>query len=341
MIQLQRRRGSRRIPFWTFALLVLPLPLTAQQIVVSGVVVDSAARAPVAGATVTFGSDSRGLTDGNGVFRAIAPRPGVFELRVEAVGYAPYARTLIIERDTNLVIVLPLRPVQIDTLQVQTRRVKVDGWIRERATGRSVINANIMAIGGRHEVTKRPGYFKFNDVHAHIPFDVSILAFGFEPVYLTVLPSADTTLHVELEVDTMIKRLLTAQEQRLEKRARDAVGRAYSIDRARLLKTPAGMSLREAVSEVLQTAPFSYGRGTTCYVVDEEAVPNDYVDAFAPEEVHRVEVHTRGGMNMIRVYTRRFMSDLIVSNRKLPRPGFRQTPLGFKGTDTPVSTICY
>lgn len=58
-----------------------------------------------------------------------------------------------------------------------------------------------------------------------------------------------------------------------------------------------------------------------------------------PEEVHRVEVLHNGGM--IRVYTRRFMSDMITTNHQFELPGFSQTPRGFMGDATPISTSCY
>lgn len=59
--------GSRYgLTICAVALLGLPLGAEAQQVVISGVVIDSAARSPVAAALVTLGSGARVLTDENG-----------------------------------------------------------------------------------------------------------------------------------------------------------------------------------------------------------------------------------------------------------------------------------
>ncbi len=91
---------------WTVLLLALPWSLAAQ--VVRGRIVD-AGHTPLLGALVEL-RDSAGhslgtaLTSATGAFGFVAPRPGVYQYRVAAIGYRPRPPTAITVPDSGVVL---------------------------------------------------------------------------------------------------------------------------------------------------------------------------------------------------------------------------------------------
>ncbi|MGH7468267.1 MAG: hypothetical protein ACRENP_09800 [Longimicrobiales bacterium] len=133
------------------------------------------------------------------------------------------------------------------------------------------------------------------------------------------MPERDATLRIQLQVDTMVQRLIAEQSQRLEERAVATVGKAFSIGRDQLLQQREG-TLSETLGEIMRYAPYSLSSPTRCVFIDEKLATAEVVFMLFPEEIQRVEFLFNGGM--MRIYTRRFMASMVGAPVKLERPSF-------------------
>ncbi|HYD52022.1 MAG TPA: carboxypeptidase-like regulatory domain-containing protein [Gemmatimonadaceae bacterium] len=120
-------------------------PLAAQRGIVHGVVRDTAG-APVAMAVVTVPPDRRARTDSSGRFTLTGVRPGLREIRVRRIGYAPFDATLRLAadgRDTVRAELAPsprrVLPPIVTRAERQCARRTYDGLLCRKADGRGLV----------------------------------------------------------------------------------------------------------------------------------------------------------------------------------------------------------
>jgi hypothetical protein len=311
-------------------------PVGAQT--VSGRVNDRLSGSPIAGATVELSGVGRVLTSDAGEFRISNAQPGSYILTVRALGYTPAVVQLALRADTTVRVSLEVDPVLLDSVRVNTRFVTVHGRVVERATNRPIMDGVVYATHNRTARSDRFGSFRLRRVPAGVPFEISVRAFSYESQERRLVPERDTTVTIELDADTMIHRLIQQQTDRLDGRLVNTVGKGYAVSRDRLLGSPHGGMLVDALAWVMATAPYSRSNPSLCLFVDEKQVPGDALHFLVPEEIERVEYLHDGGT--IRIYTRQFMALMTMDSIPLRRPGYSAIPRGMRGRIGPPRAVC-
>jgi hypothetical protein len=291
----------------------------------------------IAGAAVELAGVGSLLTNDAGEFRFNNVPAAPYTLTARAFGYEPSVFHLNLRSDTTLSISLAVDPLLLDSLRVATRFVTVRGRLVERITGWPIMDGTVYASHNRSARTNRDGRFQFQRVPAGVPFEMRVLAFSYESLSTSFIPERDTTALFELEVDTMVHRLIQQQVQRLEQRMVNATGKGYSVSREQLREAPGGM-LGEALAWVMSTAPYSRSRPTLCAFVDERLIAGDPRGFLVPEEIERVEFLHDGGV--IRIYTRRFMARMTSETIELQRSGYSEIPRGMRGRSARPQAFC-
>ena len=310
----------------------------AQTVTVTGRVEDAVTRSPITGAAVSVAGVGDFYSNALGQFRFAGVPAGTRLLTVRALGYAERRLQLELQKDTALVIALAVDPLLMDSLRVGTRFIEVSGRLIERATGRFVIDAAVLATPNRNVRTNKAGAFRFRRVPASVPLQIQVTAFSYEPVLVSFVPERDTTIALELAADTMVQRLIGEQYVRLEQRMKRGIGEVFSVPRTQLLQREWG-SLAEALAWIIKYAPYSPAKQTVCVYVDERLIGGSPAGMLLPEEVERVEYHFDGAM--LRIYTRRFMARMVSGAVKLGIPSYTEVPRGMRGNNEPQQTFCY
>jgi Carboxypeptidase regulatory-like domain len=244
---------------------------------------------------------------------------GAYTLRVEALGYAPREIALTVADDTTLLITLEPTPIQLDSLAVHARTITVRGHVAAKDTNEEMIHVEISTGTGELTRTDTRGWFRVQRFPAGPSEWIMVREMGYLPARVTLSAEADTTLEIELQPDSLARRMIATQVARLDARARPWRSPRYRpITREQLLW------MRNAT--VLDVVRHWYGLGidaTPCIVVDEEQNFNgmESLTAIYPEEVERIEVVFRGGM-ILRIYTRSFIARMMAGGIELPRPIF-------------------
>ena len=131
-----------------------------------------------------------------------------------------------------------------------------------------------------------------------------------------------------LTPDSLVEAMIGTQVQRLERRSAGQKAVLFrSLGRERLLGYAGSHTLRDVLES-------EYGRRLRgrigCVMLDEVQL-NAEVDGIMlvtmlPEEVERIEFLFSG--MMLRIYTRRFIQEMIARDRTLGRPSYFQMPKG-------------
>lgn len=141
---------------WVFILFLTPVA-TFAQFHISGKVIDSATKLPVAGANVFLGNATAGAaTNNDGVFAIKGVRGGQYTLIVSVVGYRPYMQNVLINKDVEL------RTISIAKKNTMLQEVRIgpprnwekdyerfkNGFIgfSDNARGFSIINPHILSF---------------------------------------------------------------------------------------------------------------------------------------------------------------------------------------------------
>jgi len=283
-------------------LLLAPLHLAAQaQVQLSGRVLEFGTRSGISGASVSIPSIGRVTTNSAGDFRLPRMAPGERVVTISALGYETRELRLNIQRDTMIIVELEVQAIKVDSLKVQARAITVRGKITDQNTKESVFDADV-TIAARSAASNLLGNFKVTRVPANVPAPLTIRAPGYEPFAMTITADRDTSLRIELKIDSVGLRMLAAQVGRLEKRSRgvNASLRQFNGDALAYAKG-------QALDEFLKHNMFQ--RAVYCFFVDDiertGALP-DILSSFLVEELDRIEVYDRG--LMLRVYTRRYIA---------------------------------
>ncbi len=293
--------------------------LRAQQVTLSGIVVESRRGATVAGATVRVGSRPPVVTDLDGAFHFAEVSGGPHTLTVEAYGYHSRTLSLNLRADTTVRVELEPDPLVLDRLVVQARYVTVRGTIRDGETTVRVLDGQVTVYPGGQTVGANTGRFTLERVPAGQPVTLVVEAIEYLPVRVNFVPEGDTTLNFHLEVDSVALRMIAMQVERLERRARGVPKSPTALNRDDLMRHVASDVLeviRRAVpGNHLPSARQVWGR-YGCYFLDGSSVPLDRLQSLLPEEVERVEIYARG--RAIRVYTRRYVHRMMGEDHLAP-----------------------
>src|SRR5579859_2965803 len=106
-------------PLTLFLLFLLPITAFAQ-FTISGSVVNSGDKKPLAGVSIFFNNATFGdATANDGTFKLSNVKNGQYEMIVTAVGYETYTQTLLVNKDVNL------PPIELKQKTIALKEVKI------------------------------------------------------------------------------------------------------------------------------------------------------------------------------------------------------------------------
>ncbi len=307
--------------FWILAAGILvwataPTAAWAQQVTVTGLVVERTQASWIGGATVRLSGSPPFFTDLDGAFRFNRVTPGHHTLTVQALGYQTRSVELEIQADTTLLIEMDPDPIVLDSLLVRTGNIRIKGDIRDAQTGRRVLYAQVTVRPGFSTVGAISGRFTVKKVPIGRAVTVLVEAVEYLPARIALITEADTSLTIGLEHDSVGIRLLAQKVQALEARSNSIPYRRRDIDKEEMVRY-AGWTIHEIVQR--QLSMMSFGRSgrnrarmpdepQCLFIDDRQQMHFAFLWGLSAGEVERVEIYDRGGM--IRVYTKRFVVGL-------------------------------
>lgn len=323
-----------------FTALTLMAPLapggssSAQQATIRGVVQQRMDGNPVPEALVRLANGSRAVTDADGEFVLEGIQPGVHTLEVDALGYVTRRFDIVVSGDTSLTILLEVDAVPIDPLEA--RIVTISGTLHDAVTGARLESGQVRVDPGGE--TDRASFrgFRIRGVQAG-PVRVVVRAIEYLPAVFEFNAQRDTTLRVDMRVDSVGIKLLLQQVDRLAQRAeaepysvrelgRDDIRRsgAHSIGDLVQRQIPAWrgappmiLSRQSRAEARRSTRSRSASSGPACVTYDDRPVELAVLKGIPSELIERVEIFGYGG-RMVRVYSKRYVASLM-GQEKLPR----------------------
>ena len=302
----------------------LPLRAGAQQVTVTGMVVERTESSWIGGATVRLSGSPPFFTDLGGAFRFARVTPGRHTLTVEALGYQSRSMELEIRADTVLVIEMDPDPILLDSLLVRAGNITIRGEILDAATGQRVLVSQVSVEPGISTVGAVSGYFTVRKVPRGRAVTVLVEALEYMPARIALITETDTTLTIELVPDPVAVRMVAEQVKKLETRSNAVPLRIDEIGREDWAVAP-----NWSVFDLLRTR-LGGSAAIGCLFIDEAFMGSGSLSPpgergipgaaqllhglFAPE-VERIEVFGHGGM--VRVYTKRFVHGMMLGQRKL------------------------
>ena len=325
------RRFSSRSPrslllspsrFWIAGAGVLfcvsfPSAACAQQVTVTGLVVERSQTSRIGGATVQLSGSPAFFTDVDGAFQITQVAPGRHTLTVQALGYETRSLDLVVQADTALLIEMDPDPILLDSLLVRSGNIEIRGEVRDAQTGQRILSAQVSVSPGFSTIGTVSGQFTVRRVPIGRAVTVLVEAVEYFPTRIALITEADTSLTIEMEPDPVAVRMVAQLRQKLETRSESIPHQLSVIDRQDLADYP-GWSVYEIVDARLKTVRFSSNPfgitegGTTpqCVFIDDVRMLHlALLRGLTAGEVERIEIYDRGGM--IRVYTRRFVIGLL------------------------------
>jgi hypothetical protein len=306
------------------ALLVLSAPLAGQgdARVMRGQVLERGSDRPVAQATVTVGDSARAITDGQGRFEIRGIRPGRYGFTVEALGYRTVLTvvTVIGDEDVSATVHLDPEPIVLDSLAVRPRRIAIRGRVVAKGSGESVPELIVRAGEAGSTATNTTGGFRLPGLYAgtHV---LSVEGFGWTPRTIIIETTTDTVVHIEVERDMIMGRIIEQQITRLHDRAKGTGRSVVAVARESILRsraaTPVDVLVGEAGLRVVDCGPAPQRpmcidhprRGVIQPQVFIDEVPQMcgmlLLRSYQNGTIERLEVLDDGAM--IRAYTRRFI----------------------------------
>jgi hypothetical protein len=254
------------------------------------------------------------------------------------VGHQLKAIDLFIRSDTTLTIVLSRRTISLDTVLVRPRNLRIKGTAVDSTSGDFLLQAQATLYPGGRFVGATSGVFTFDSVS---PGLTTLVVEGHEhlPMRVELDLQHDTTFRIRLGIDSLAVRMTAMQVRRLEQRSRAIPMPTTALNREAIEREGA-TSLLELVTHRLYQDPgavrksFVKPPASTCYFVDDSRVPLAVLEGMQPQLVERIEIYRSGGppspslsggtgrnfgpANMVRVYTRRYVSTL-ARQKSLPR----------------------
>jgi hypothetical protein len=283
----------------------------AQQITISGVVVERSESVPVAGATVRVLGFGPYSTDLNGRFQIRHLAPGPYTVSVEAIGYRSFSLEIVVRADTTLQLELERDPVVLDSLIVRSETVTIKGSIRDAATGLKLLHGQVTINPGARTVGSLSGNFTLEKVPRGSAITIFVEAIEYLPARIDLVAESDTTVNVPLKIDSVALRLIAQQVERIERRSQAV---PYSIDvlnrddirRAGVLSIGELVKRRLPIGVIPERPPYP----DICVIFDEARVRFERLLGTPPELIERIEIFGYDA-KMIRVYTKTYVARLI------------------------------
>ena len=270
----------------------------------------------VVGATVALEGVGFRFTDEDGSFRFAAVPPRAYALRAEALGYEPSLVTLQIDDDdVSLTVTLDPSPIQLDSIVVESRTVKVEGRVWDPVADAPVAEADVTSDQADPTRTSWGGRF---DLTAGEGTDVRILirAFRYLPLDTAVVATRGVDHRFEMRTDSLVLRMIETEVARLQDRmgGRRAIGMG-PFNREDLVRW-GGATLGDLVKGEF------VGRRLKCIILDELDVGapmfGPTLETMLVDDIERIEFLFRGAM--MRIYTKKFMRTMLGSGIELRRP---------------------
>ena len=294
---------------------------SAQTAIVKGVVVERGSGEPLNLADIELAGSPRGVTNPRGEFVFHNVKPGRRKLTVKLLGYRNYEATLEIKGDLEVRVELEIEAVPVTGVTGVNRNYTIRGEVTDKASGEPVIDAETRLGTNRRTATNVNGTFKFSKVKVGQPVVVQVRAIGMMPADLRVDAEDDTTLTFQLVSDPIGQGMLAQQVARLEKRT-DGIGESVqTIGRETLLRS------NETMHDLVRRSLQARRRTVRCLFIDERLTGMGELMLFLPQQVERVELIDRG--TMVRVYTRRYVEDMMLKRAHPMSIVFIETPHGF------------
>lgn len=307
-----------------------PVAASAQQVTVSGTVVEAARSSWIRGATVQLSGSQPYFTDLDGRFRFSGVTPGRHTLSVQAYGYRPWSTEVVIRSDTTLQVEMEPDPIVLDSIVVEAKDVTIKGKVFDAATGKRILGARVTVYPDGRTKEAHRGDFTIYHVPAGRVTTVVVEAVERLPARIALITESDTTLTVELEVDSVGVRMIAQEDERLEGRAQSVPLAMTAIgpeDLARREMTPIMDMLRSRVSHRYLDRTFHRRLTTPCLFIDDRRASGEEIETLYAGEVNRVEVYGHG--EMIRVYTTQYVASMAPLMPKIVY------------SESGLSTVCY
>ena len=308
----------------TLILAMVPRGTAAQQVTVTGRVLERTYASWIGGAIVSLSGSPPFFTDLDGLFRFNRVVPGRHTLTVEAMGYQTRSFELEIRADTTVTVEMDPDPVVLDSLMVRTGEVTIRGEILDAVTGLRVLYAQVTVEPGLSTIGALSGEFRIPKVPIGRAVTVRVEAVEYLPARIALITEADTSLTIELEHDSVGIRMIAQQERKLEVRSRGQPYRRRVLGKDRLALLPT-WTMYEVVMRELKMSQRSWDRGSPrartapgsppaldeqCLFIDDvQQMHFAFLWGLWPGEVARVEIYDGGGM--VRVYTKRYLVGLL------------------------------
>lgn len=296
------------------------LPAHAQQPVsVSGIVTEAGQGTPIGDATVSLaGRDA--TTGRDGRFRIEAVTPGRYSLEVVGIGYRRSIIDLEIRNDTVIQIVLEPDPLALETLIA--RAVTIRGTLRDAETGRMLEGGQVILQPGDHTTRVPRGDFRFDGVAAG-RVTISARVIEYLPARIDLDAIADTTLRIDMEVDSVGLRLVARLVHRLAERAEELPLRVRALGRDDIRSSGAPTVAAVIRRELPLTMKELEER---CVMYDDRRIDPNLLLGIPSDIIERVEIIGYGGA-MIRVYSKRYVLSLM-RRTTLPKMQYLRSGLG-------------
>jgi hypothetical protein len=289
--------------------------------VVEGRVVDANAGAAVRNAIVDLASRGSTLTDEGGYFRFEDVPSGAYTLRVDAFGFAVETRAVDVVGDTSLVVLVRYQPLPLDAVVVESRLIDISGRVFDPARDMAVVDAEVFTNQVEGVITGPHGRFEVDDVRANVPLRVVVQALGYVTLDTVFVPDEDERYQLDLLPDPRVEALIEAQSLRLHDRdSPTGTAMLQPMSRERALEYAGN----HTVATMLE---WEYGRRinrVACTLVNEVQWLFDWkpstLSQILPEDIQRIEFLFEG--QMMRIYTREFMREMINRDVELRTPVF-------------------
>jgi hypothetical protein len=317
----------------TLLLLLAPCAVAAQTVRVSGAIVDER-QIPLQGALVRLVGDLAQTTGTDGRFQFDSVVPGRYLVNVTAAGHRMQSIDLAITRDTTITVVMARLIVTLDTMIVRAGPVTIQAAVVDSATGDFLPQAQAILYPHNRRVGAMSGVFAFKNVPPG-PVTIVVEALEHLPTQIDLNPRGDTAIVVRLGIDSIALRMIAIQVKRLETRQR-AIPIAATVLNRDLVIQERAPTILDLVTRRMYGDPVSVRQAggsaaEGCYFLDDAKVAPDVLEGVLPEVVERVEIYkepggpapsmrgrptgrtapqNRGGIRMVRVYTKRYVASL-------------------------------
>ncbi len=276
---------------------------------VTGRVVERVNATWIGGATVRLSGRAPFITGPDGLFRFPNVTPGRQSLTVEAMGYGPHQRFLMVQSDTTVSVEMEVDPVRLDSLLVEAGTITLRGRVTDGETGRRIPEARVQAGKIQEAITNAGGSFRIRDLPRGHSIPILIYAYRYLPGRLSIITEEDTTLAIKLEPDSLGIRLFAAATRALEIRTAAVPLSVRALDRDFLERTPS-----RSVYDVIKWRNGGSDFSTSCLFIDEKKqFDTRILESYNASEMERIEMYrgSRMGfrrMAMVRVYTQEFVA---------------------------------